>query len=283
MSPVYPGDTCGSWLSSVIQVLSDRSEPSSQSTVPPTTAKRRLGTLHPVGISARVDRVSPREYVEAINFYSKETIQDTLYPGNIFEDLGLYLKSGVQNFGPSSNIQGTLHTIHKQGGRSLDVYSDPLRFALKLEEGKKSMNCQILFLHGCPSPQWISTIGALCRTDPQYFNTHLRFQCRRDYYLMPTLLSDLENIITLRFVTLGSREQRSGKCDQARVDALRLDGENDMGRYEHDLLLGSGLEAGDSIVRSFSVLDEKNFFIEQEMSICIHKYGEGWISTSPVG
>lgn len=287
MSPVYPAETGGSSSSSIIQVFSDRSEPSSLSTVPPTTAKRPSGTLHPVGISicysAKLDIVSPREYVEAINFHSKETIQDTLYPGSIFEDLGLYLRTGLQNIRPSNNIQGTLHTVHKLGGRSLDLYSDPLECALKLEEGKKSMDCQILFLHGYPSPKWISTIGALCRTDPQYFNTHLRFQCRRDYYSFPTLLSDLENIITLRFVTLGSREQRFGKCDQARVDALRQDGERDMARYEHDLLLGSGLEAGDSIVRSFSVLDEKNFILEQEMSIYLHKYEEGWISTSPVG
>lgn len=45
-----------------------------------------------------------------------------------------------------------------------------------------------------------------------------------------------------------SREERFGECDQDRVDALRLDGERDMGRYEHDLMIGSGLEAGDSIV-----------------------------------
>jgi hypothetical protein len=60
-----------------------------------------------------------------------------------------------------------------------------------------------------------------------------------------------------------------------------LGGERDMGKYEHDLMVGNGLEAGDSIVRSFSVLDDKNFFIEQEMSICLHKYEEGWISKPP--
>lgn len=229
-----------------------------------------------------MDTVSPREYVDTITFHSKQTIQDTLYPGDIFEDLSLYLKAGSQSFRQLSNTQGTLHTIDKLAGHDLYTYSDPLQCAQKLEMSKTSMRGNILFIHGYPSPNWIRTIGALCRTDPQYFNTHLRFRCRRDYYSTPTLPSGLANIITLRFVTLGSREQRFG-CDQARVDALRLDGERGMGRYEHDLMIGSGLEAGDSIVRSFSVLDEKNFLIEQEMSICLHKYGKGWISRSPIG
>ncbi|KAH8704096.1 hypothetical protein BGW36DRAFT_404330 [Talaromyces proteolyticus] len=248
----------------IIRVSSDSSEPSSEST-----------TLHPKKTTQRP--LAPREYAEAILFHSKQTIQDTVYPGDIFEDLGLYLKNGMQNGDSLCNTQGTLHTIDKLGGHSLDVYSSPSQCAGKLEEGKNSMKCHILFLHGYPSPQWISTVGAFCRTDPQFFHTHLRFRCRRDYYSTPTLRSGLENIITLRFVTLGSREERSGEFDQGRVDALRLDSERNMTRYKHDLMLGSRFQAGDSIVRSFSVLDEKNFFIEQEMSICLHKHDEGWI------
>ncbi|QKX62995.1 uncharacterized protein TRUGW13939_10163 [Talaromyces rugulosus] len=263
MPPVYPDETDDGSSTSNTGVLSDSSGPSAQSMAQQTTAKR--------------PPISPREYVEAIVFHSKQTIQDTLYPGDVFEDLGLYLKKGVQSFRPPNNIQGTLHTIDKVAGRSLDIYSNASQCAQKLDEDKNSRRCQIIFLNGYPSPQWISTIGALCRTDPQYFNTHLRFRCRRGYYSTPTLRSGLENIITLRFVTLGSREDRFGQCDQDQVDALRLGGERDMGKYEHDLMVGNGLEAGDSIVRSFSVLDDKNFFIEQEMSICLHKYEEGWI------
>lgn len=171
-----------------------------------------------------------------------------------------------------------MHTIGGDAERSLYTYSDLSECAQKIDDGKDSAKCQILFLPGYPSPDWISRIGALCHTHPDYFNTIMRFRCRRDYYSVPTLHSGTENIITLRFVTLGSREMRAGESDQDQVDALRLDGERAMKKYEHDLMIGKGLESGDSIVRSFSALDERNFFIEQEMSICLHKYEQGWIS-----
>jgi hypothetical protein len=205
----------------------------------------------------------------------------------VFEDLALFLKNGTPSLNESEDKDGSeplrkshvvLHTIDEAAEHSLYTYSDPSECAQKLDDGKNSAKCQILFLPGYPSPQWITRISAFCLTDPEYFNAHLRFRCRRDYYSVPTLRSGAENIITLRFVTLGSREMRVGESDQDRVDALRLDGERAMNRYEQDLMIGSSLEAGDSIVRSFSVLDEKNFFIEQEISICLHKYEQGWIS-----
>lgn len=80
------------------------------------------------------------------------------------------------------------------------------------------------------------------------------FLRRRHCYPFPTLRSGAENIITLRFVTMGCREMRVGESDQDGVHALRLDGERDMKRYEHNLMVGNNLGARGSIVRLFSIL-----------------------------
>lgn len=175
----------------------------------------------------------------------------------------------------------TLHTIDKVAGHKVQTFSDASECAESLEDGKNSTKSQVLFLQGYLSPQWVATIGSLCLTDPHYFNAHLRFKCRRDYFSSPTLPSGAENFITLRFITVGSREAKSEtnlvEPDQDMVDDLRADGEKAMHRYEHDLQVGNNLKEGDSIVRAFSVLDEKHFLIEQEISLCLHKLEKDWI------
>ncbi|KAH8821379.1 hypothetical protein F5884DRAFT_850611 [Xylogone sp. PMI_703] len=278
-----------------IAILSDPSESFRQPGSAHTTTKRPSSKFQSVaqdaGHNAKFGTITPLEYAEAIIFHSKQTIRDTLHPGSEFVDLALYLKNGTpslseledkDDFESLRKPYAILHTIDEAAEHNLYTYSDPSECTEKLDEGKNSAKCQILFLQGYPSPRWIASIGAFCLTDPEYFNAHLRFLFRKKHYSAPSLRSGRENIITLRFVTLGSREHRSkvnlsDNFDQCRVDALRMDGEAAMDKYERDLRFGYSLKEGDSIVRSFSILDEKNFFIEQEISICLHKYEQGWV------
>ncbi|OKL62075.1 hypothetical protein UA08_02959 [Talaromyces atroroseus] len=78
---------------------------------PPITtvsSDSRERSSRPMTQTTKRPQITPREYAEAIISHSKQTIQDTLYPGNVFEDLGLYLKNGLQNYElPGNNIQGT--------------------------------------------------------------------------------------------------------------------------------------------------------------------------------
>lgn len=146
----------------------------------------------------------------------------------------------------------------------------------KLDECSEQSSPQthFLFLNGYPTPEWIASIGSYCHVDPAFFSSHLWFRCRREYFSSPPPPSSGENIITLRFVTIGSREKNRGGSDQESVDKLRLDNVSSMHKYQHELMVGSRFEPGDSVVRDCSILDEKHFIIEQNLSICLNKVGK---------
>ena len=134
---------------------------------------------------------------------------------------------------------------------------------------------QILFLKGYPSPEWVKSIGGCCRVDPEFFRWQLRFRCRREYSSSPSLPSAFENIVRLRFTTIG--ETNSNARNQSFVEKLREIGAEGLSKYKHTLKVGSLVRKGDSIVRDYFVLDARHFIIEQEMSICVQPLENSWI------
>jgi hypothetical protein len=144
-----------------------------------------------------------------------------------------------------------------------------------LEAGSKSTDSYILFLKGNPSSEWLTTVGSICQVEPEYFQRHLSFQSRFDYFSLPSLPSCSDNIIRLPFVTLCCREDKIGKSNQGIIDELRMNGGKAMDIYTHRLKLDA--KVGDSIVRRYSVHDEMHFSLEQDMTISLNQVGESWI------
>lgn len=136
----------------------------------------------------------------------------------------------------------------------------------------------LLFLAGYLSSEWLTTVGSLCSVDPEHYQRHLRYLARQPYFSVPPLPSAAENIITLRFVTLGFRHPTGSS--QRHIDRLRSDGIKDMDTYFHNLKRNreTQVKIGDSIVRRYSVHDERYFSIEQEISISINRIGRNWIA-----
>lgn len=120
-------------------------------------------------------------------------------------------------------------------------------------------------------------IGSICRIDPEHFRRHLEFLSRKSYFSTPSLPSAAENIITLSFITLGSRH--SEENSQNHIDQLRADGRKELKAYMHNLKcnVGGDVKTGDSIVRRYSVHDGSHFSIEQEISISLKKFDNQWI------
>ena len=135
----------------------------------------------------------------------------------------------------------------------------------------------LLFMKGYPSPKWLRTLGAVYDIDPEFFQRHLNFLAtmgKVDYYPLPSLPSTASNIIRARIPTIGSWELSGRKLGQDELERLRNDSARSMEDHQHDLKLGRGFKLGDSIVRGFSAVDDTNFIIEQEVSVCIQGVGQ---------
>lgn len=235
--------------------------------------------------------MNPTQYVEAIALHSQRTTSQSLYPGHIFEDLAVFLRKGLaarslklsRNGGVPSQESlsfSTLYTLDDSVGRKRQVFADAHECVKAIQKDTTGSQSHILFLKGYPSPEWLAHIGALCLTDPEYFNSHLRFRWRRNYFSLPSLPSSSDEIIRLRIATIGSRDANNHESDQRSVDKLRLDGTKAMRKYNNELEAATNLNQGDSIVRGYAALDETHFIIEQEISICLNYVEKNWIGKS---
>lgn len=77
------------------------------------------------------------------------------------------------------------------------------------------------------------------------------------------------------------REHASGRQpNSVAVETLRIKSEEKMKQYLHELSADREVSLSDSIVRDYHVLDEQFFVVEQEVAVCLHKFGKGWLGTA---
>ncbi len=243
--------------------------------------------------------VTPQEYKEAIAFHAKQTTRQSPYPGQNFEDLNLFLQRPKQPapIHPVSrdrltwpSTPATLYTLEKNAAnnqtftanaagifRELDHLVSPAQLTELLRSRRSGQSkSYLLFLVGYPSSEWLATIGSLFQVDPEHYHRHLMFSPSQPYFSTPSLPSAAENIMTLRFITIGRRRPTGNS--QHHIDRLRQDGVQGMATYEHSLKLNrEQVKTGDSIVRRYSVHDEEYFSIEQEVSISLNYFDRQWV------
>lgn len=238
--------------------------------------------------------VTPREYVDVISAHAKQATEASLYPGHNFENLALFLQRAFDSPHeqtsslPRPDPPGFLVTLHAiQTSKPKSVHhiaaaADLIKCHESAKDGGAFSGPCMLFLRGQPSPGWLAVIGAMYRIDPEYFQGHLDFRAafgRLDYYPLPSLPSYSNNIVRLRYVTIGHRKMRGREADQREIDRLRSHGHMAMDRYLHALnqSLDSRSGPGDSIVRDYLVHDLTHFTIEQDISVCVTRKENGWI------
>jgi hypothetical protein len=136
---------------------------------------------------------------------------------------------------------------------------------------------QILFVRGFLSPAWLSTIGSKYMLDPEFILRHLEFfagSVHRHGYGLPSLSSTTSNIVKLCTSTIVHRDEHSKAAPSEKITEYRREQREAMAVYRRQLRTSA--RCGDSLVRDFSTIDDHHSLIEQWMSLCTVKYGEGW-------
>ena len=147
------------------------------------------------------------------------------------------------------------------------------------EKIKQASPSLILFLNGHPSPDWLNTIGWKCNVDPEFLLRHLDFRSSSteiNHFTVPGLPSSTSNIIRLRLASVGCR-QYDGARNQKEIQRLRSTAAAQMKEYLVNLKRENDVKTGDSIVRSFAIHDEEHYSLEQDMALCVNKFGKGWL------
>ena len=134
----------------------------------------------------------------------------------------------------------------------------------------------LLFLRGFMSPAWIAALGSKYGIDPEFFCRHLDFfasSVHRKCFNLPSLASTNNNIIHVYVNTIISN--RDSSLSDTDASNLRRAIPEQLSKYKRQLQ--NSARYGDSLVREYSILDHEYSFIEQRISICITKNGDGWL------
>ena len=262
--------------------------------------------------------VTDRDYASAVQAHGEQSTTDSLYPGENFGNLASYLwepyqirppaiigqttatvrsdqakhfaafyrlgASAAENFqfleAPSDlgRIENVISTVEPNDALENHSARTERQSKITREEGR------LLFLRGNPSPEWLNRIGAQYNVDPEFFRRHLDLGTtigRQNYFELPFLPSTMENMLSLRIITIGSRKapNRRYPPTQNELEHLRQEARTSMKAYLDRISRGKDpeLQLGDSIVRDISVHDSEHFSIEQNISIHILKAMAGWI------
>ncbi|KAH8587278.1 hypothetical protein B0O99DRAFT_694643 [Bisporella sp. PMI_857] len=134
---------------------------------------------------------SSEDYARLVAGYAKQSIGTSLFTGELFEGLSVFLSREFDHTHPVQ-VDVVVHTLlstanqdGKQGvtKQELTTYSDTseldqLRNVLALKDCDRSQfGCQdpvvIIFMQGHQPPECLTRLGAICNVNPLFFQCHL--------------------------------------------------------------------------------------------------------------
>ncbi|KAK3338671.1 hypothetical protein B0T25DRAFT_599349 [Lasiosphaeria hispida] len=189
----------------------------------------------------------------------------------------VHLVTNGVNSSPESNGSNASADRPRSGMSSVAVsVQDDLKDILA-QHAPTDNSGLLVFLCGWQSPAWLRILGAECGIDPEMMRRHLRFLTpERKFYDQPPLPSHQLDNWQIRTVTIC--ELTSNALNPDEVKRCREGADGDVRKY----LLGfrSGSRVGSSIIRRYSVIDEKTLVIEQDISFCATARRDGgWVGT----
>ncbi|KAJ5623415.1 hypothetical protein N7490_012020 [Penicillium lividum] len=162
-----------------------------------------------------------------------------------------------------------LHTSH---ARRVQHFQDAtLFYHYRLSSPESYQSCMV-FLQGYMTADWLNSVGAKYRVDPEYFCRHLDFRApseNSNNFSIPALPSSSWHLIQLPILTIGVKDSAKGSMDFDAIEKLRRKGRDALADHHHRItrLSSSGMTIGDSMVRDYLMFDNTHFAIEQRISI----------------
>ena len=237
--------------------------------------------------------LTPTSYAKRVQDHAKTTVTTSIYPGEHFRQLARYLArlSQAANFDDKAirrcpTLFATLYHLDPHLKSETNPSKD-LRSERDLSEAIKSLSGNIedanflLFLRGHPTPEWLSTVGAQFRVDPEYYRRHMDLNLSpgsTNRFTSPSLPSVTSNFVTLRITTIGKRKPVHRSKDQS-IDEARKAADRQMGEFLKDSQ-DFNSDVGTSLVRRFSIHDHHYFTIEQDISLCCSRVNDSWTGKS---
>lgn len=230
---------------------------------------------------------TPKHYADSITAHATRSAHDHLFPGTHYHSLSRFLQPATYQtlkVSPNRKYSFIRRTHDFAVLHDLAYTQDDPRYMTSFDSVNGPQNLaahtfphdhsgQLLFLRGWPSPEWINTIGARYRVEPEIFRRHLEYGPTYEAFDLPGLPSASVNIIKLSTSTLGDGQ------------VLAVDREQEMTAVQsHFNALGSDpAVVGESVVRRLWIHDKKHFSIEQFVFICVIRKGDGWVGESYSG
>ncbi|CAG9952030.1 unnamed protein product [Clonostachys rosea f. rosea IK726] len=220
------------------------------------------------------DAVDLRRYVEQVEQYSRQSLGTSLFTGELYCHLAIFLSREddfvdakakvtahlIQNLTSDGKPDGSSHSKEWSFVSCFNMTDLPGLAKQLFPEGPTSSMLEKPWPHVQNQSSLSSTsYGVLLAIDAFEANT-------------PVLPSDTLNIIRLRIVTIGDREDNSWGSP-SEIDNLRAMGQ--LVEYVHRLRRQDGLEAGNSVVRAFNVHSAQYFSIEQDITVTVQNYKSG--------
>ena len=213
-----------------------------------------------------IDTAATKEqYANAVNFHSTTSKEEYLFTGVHYRRLATFLQSSVPGHKPSDGQDHAFiiaQTYSPNTVVNIEEYYDPSSFQSSMNAKPiDPSSCQLLFLRGFPSADWLNVLGATYRLDPEFVRRHLDFMQPSEYYDLPSLPSSASNMFRLKLNTICKRDEVIGFGD------VEKDRREEVGEVtKHQRLLGLAGVLGESIVRRYANHDEMTYSLEQDVS-----------------
>ena len=228
---------------------------------------------------------SAKQYAEAIITHAERSKALFLYSGVNYKQLAHFLlpvtKAAPSGLGrlvrqPHKDYVSVVH-IDPAGEKNVEYFESTQQGLFEGLALPQADYAQLVFISGHLSPEWLACIGCKFPLDPEFFRRHYDFMNYKNLFDLPALPSASKDIVRLRIPTICNRSVTISLND---IERHRKDDREIIERYQKQLV--SDGAAGDSIVRRFSLHNENDFTIEQNISICIkNKKKGGWIGKYP--
>ncbi|KAF2181562.1 hypothetical protein K469DRAFT_260224 [Zopfia rhizophila CBS 207.26] len=229
--------------------------------------------------AATDDGGTRKQFAEQIKNYSERPKESHVFSGEHYKPLAQFLEHVPPVHGwrrvteqDTGFLPLYLH-INKAGQEKTQVVAydavDNLRSNATLCP-PDSQTSHLIILRGWQPREWIRTLGAHCKIDPEFFRRHLEFIDSSSYFDLPALPSSSRNLWRLRVTTICTKQS------PLNVDEVRKQRDGDMDGVQNYMnTMRANERIGSSIVRKHAVISETTSIIEQDVSFCVQKRKSG--------